>query len=80
MASSSPVLSTTNDTRDYAVPADAPAPPLPPCEPRRARHFTFRRIAELVRHMLETSNYDTSFQRPDVIEDDYFRFRHQPRD
>jgi hypothetical protein len=28
---------------------------------------------------LTTGYYDPKFQRPDVVEDDYYRFRHQPR-
>jgi hypothetical protein len=29
--------------------------------------------------MLTTGYYDPKFQRPDVVEDDYYRLRHQPR-
>jgi len=37
-------------------------------------------MLRLVRRALESNHYDTSFERPDLIEDDYFRFRNQPRD
>jgi hypothetical protein len=32
-----------------------------------------------VRHIFETSYDDPRFQRPDAVEDDYYRFRNQPR-
>jgi len=37
-----------------------------------------RRAAGAMRHVLETSYRDPLFERPDVIEDDYYRFRNQP--
>ena len=40
-----------------------------------------RRVAGLLRRMPKTggSFYDPLFGRPDPVEDDYYRFRHQPR-
>jgi hypothetical protein len=40
-----------------------------------------RRIADLLRRAPKTgaSYYDPLFERPDLIEDDYYRFRNQPR-
>jgi hypothetical protein len=40
-----------------------------------------RRIADLLRRTPKTraSYYDPLFERPDLIEDDYYRLRNQPR-
>jgi hypothetical protein len=40
-----------------------------------------RRVAGLLRRvpMKSGSYYDPLFERPDLVEDDYYRFRHQPR-
>jgi hypothetical protein len=37
-----------------------------------------RRAVGAMRHVLETSYRDSLFERPDLIEDDYYRFRNQP--
>jgi hypothetical protein len=37
-------------------------------------------VAGIVRRALARTDYDPSFERPDQIEDDYYRLRHQPRD
>lgn len=76
------VLSTTSDTRDYASAPDtsAPAAAERPNVPAKTRDPIVRRMANRLRRALETSYYDRSFDRPDLIEDDYFRFRNQPRD
>jgi hypothetical protein len=76
------VLSTTSDTRDYASPPDtsAPAAAERPNVPAKTRDPIVRRMANRLRRALETSYYYRSFDRPDLIEDDYFRFRNQPRD
>jgi hypothetical protein len=41
-----------------------------------------RRVARLVHRPLRigTIYYDPHFTGPDIVEDDYYRFRHQPRD
>ena len=76
------VLSTTSDTRDDASAPDtsAPAAAERPNLPAKTRDPIVRRMANRLRRARETSYYDRSFDRPDLIEDDYFRFRHQPRD
>lgn len=76
------VLSATSDTRDFASPPDtsAPAAAERPNVPAKMRDPIVRRMANRLRRALETSYYDRSFDRPDLIEDDYFRFRNQPRD
>ena len=40
-----------------------------------------RRVASLLRRVptIGGSFYDPLFGRPDLVEDDYYRFRHQPR-
>jgi hypothetical protein len=38
-----------------------------------------RRAINGMGRAFKTSYYDPKFQRPDVVEDDYYRFRHQPR-
>lgn len=40
-----------------------------------------RRVAGLLRPALSTgtSHHDPLFGQPDLVEDDYYRFRHQPR-
>ena len=37
-----------------------------------------RRAAGAMRRVLETSYRDPLFERPDLIENDYYRFRNQP--
>jgi hypothetical protein len=37
-----------------------------------------RRAAGAMRDVLETSYRDLLFERPDLIENDYYRFRNQP--
>jgi hypothetical protein len=40
-----------------------------------------RRVADLLRRVPKTnaSYYDPLFERPDLVEDDYYRLRNQPR-
>ena len=40
-----------------------------------------RRLAGLLRRVPETGAhyYDSLFEQPDLVEDDYYRFRNQPR-
>lgn len=40
-----------------------------------------RRLAGLLRRVPETGAhyYDPLFEQPDLVEDDYYRFRNQPR-
>jgi hypothetical protein len=49
----------------------------------RAEHRgnRLRRLTDLLRPAPTTgaSHHDPLFRRPDLIEDDYYRFRHQPR-
>jgi hypothetical protein len=48
--------------------------------PRTSRALlALRRAAGLLRRMPGTWNYrDPLFERPDLVEDDYYRFRSQP--
>jgi hypothetical protein len=48
---------------------------------RETRRGRLRRIAALLRRVRKTrAGYrDPLFERPDLIEDDYYRLRHQPR-
>jgi hypothetical protein len=38
-----------------------------------------RRLAGLITRLRWTSYHDSLFERPDLIEDDYYRFLNQPR-
>jgi hypothetical protein len=46
----------------------------------RFRGDRLRRIARMLRRVSRTGGryYDPIFARPDVVEDDYYRFQHQP--
>ena len=82
-------------TQEVAVAIDTrgPAPVTPGQDPSNAAVRLLRRAAAAVtrgnhlrhainrtRQLFMTSYHDPKFQRPDVVEDDYFRFRHQPRE
>jgi len=45
------------------------------------RRHVLRRVASLLRRRPKTgaSYYDPLFGRPDMVENDYYRFGHQPR-
>ena len=47
----------------------------------RFRGDCVRRVARMLRRVYRTGGryYDPLLARPDVVEDDYYRFRHQPR-
>jgi hypothetical protein len=49
--------------------------------PAEIRGGRLRRIVRLLRPVPKTrgSHHDPLFERPDLIEDDYYRLRHQPR-
>jgi hypothetical protein len=81
-------------TREQTVAPDlrGPAPATPDHDasnakarlPRRAatarRHRNrWRRAINSLRQIFKTGYYDPRFQRPDAVEDDYYRFRNQPR-
>jgi hypothetical protein len=70
----------------------APASATPGRCPGNGRTRLIRRAAKAITHgtrprraingigrVFRTGYYDPKFQRPDVVEDDYYRFRHQPR-
>ena len=64
------------ETRESPTVPDIHAPARE-VKPRRDRR---RRVAGLVTRVLRTSYQDALFERPDLIEDDYYRLRNQPRD
>jgi len=64
------------DTREQPAPPVVLAPPRE-TRPRRYRH---RRVAGLLARMRWISYHDSLFERPDFIEDDYYRLRNQSRD
>jgi hypothetical protein len=75
-------------TRDHpgAAGTRAPAPVTSGRDPRKARALLprpgglLRRVAGLLRRVPKTngSYHDPLFERPDLVEDDYHRFRNQP--
>ena len=75
-------MTTSSDTREYTSQSEAATSGLvtSDCRPRKARMRILPGMLQLVRRALDSNHYDTSFERPDLIEDDYFRFRNQPRD
>ena len=59
--------------------SDAAPRPSRPAEVATTSANHVRRAINSMRQLFKTNYYDPTFQRPDVIEDDYFRFRHRPR-
>jgi hypothetical protein len=45
----------------------------------RTRSNHWRHAINSMRQVFKTNYYDPKFQRPDRVEDDYYRFRNQPR-
>jgi hypothetical protein len=81
MPSAPPLAGFRNDTsNDLSQQPTAQALAAYAYEPRKARVGMLRRVTGAVRRALEAHRYDSAFERPDLIEDDYFRFRNQPRD
>ena len=82
MSSAPPIVSTNNETCDHARQraTSAPAWAAPNFRRRKADARLLPGVAGIVRRALESTDYDPSFERPDQIEDDYYRLRHQPRD
>ena len=86
MPHAQPAASTVTGIRAQAGPPDtrAPAPVTPGRGPRKARsplaRRAARRVAGLLRRAPKTgaSYCDPLFERPDLIEDDYYRLRNQP--
>jgi hypothetical protein len=76
MPPATPATTADTDTRELAP---TPRTGARPRSATPAHGDWVRRIAGLLRQALRTGIYDPSFERPDLIEDDYFRFRHQPR-
>jgi hypothetical protein len=74
-----PLAETVTRTREAAhVPGKSPPVPVPHGH-MRATTRSLRIVGDLVQRVFATSHYDTLFMRPDLIEDDYYRFRNQPR-
>ena len=73
----SPAVTVSRDQAGAAGPI-APLPAMP--GPRTSRALlALRRAAGLLRRMPGTGNYrDPLFERPDQVEDDYYRYRNQP--
>jgi len=77
---------TGTDAQAGAPDTRTPAPVTPGHDPRTARAPLLRRgdrlpsVAGLLRRVPTAggSYYDPLFERPDLAEDDYYRFRHQP--
>jgi hypothetical protein len=42
------------------------------------RGTALRRAINCMARVFRTGYYDPKFERPDVVEDDYYRFRHRP--
>jgi hypothetical protein len=80
MPSAPPASPTVTVSRDQPEVADtsAPLPAMP--GPRTSRALlALRRAAGLLRRMPGTGSYrDPLFERPDQVEDDYYRYRNQP--
>jgi hypothetical protein len=66
---------------DCAAPRQALAPAATP-ETMAPLTRRLQRISGLLMRLSRTraSYYDALFERPDLIEDDYYRLRNQPRD
>jgi hypothetical protein len=70
---------TVTRTRQPARGSGNTPPVLVPRAHIRAKTRSLRIVADLMERVLTNSHYDTLFMRPDLIEDDYYRFRNQPR-
>jgi hypothetical protein len=75
MPTASPAVDPGTDTLEQSAGSAAGAPTRPAIS-RRNRRW---RIAGLLAPMLRSSYLDPLFERPDLIEDDYYRFLNQPR-
>jgi hypothetical protein len=76
MPTASPAIEAATDTLEQ------PAAPAAGAPTRRARFRWNRRwrIAGVLVPVLRSSYYlDPLFERPDLVEDDYYRFLNQPR-
>ena len=82
MSSAAPIVSANKETSDHARQraTSAPACAPPKFRRRKADVRLLPGVAGIVRRASESTDYDPSFERPDQIEDDYYRLRHQPRD
>ena len=82
MPPTTPATSLVADTREHAEVLFSGPPELVEdghCPRKRnARAFLARRRARRVKRT--SSYYDPLFGRPDLVEDDYYRFRHHPSD
>jgi len=78
-----PVANVETAHRDRVEPnAHAQLFALPrPGGSQEERRRMLRRVANLLRRRpkTDTSYYDPLFRAPDTVENDYYRFRHQPR-
>jgi hypothetical protein len=77
------VVSVETANRDQVPPdvqADLPASPGQG-DRQEDRGRVLRRVTNLLRRVPKAgaSYYDPLFGRPDIVETDYYRFRHQPR-
>lgn len=70
---------TLSDTREATYSTEV-LPGFGPAREERPNSALWRRVAGLLTPVFRTHYRDPLFERPDVIEDDYYRFRHQPRD
>jgi hypothetical protein len=71
-------LQAANEATDTREESAAPVVSAPPrgTMPRRDRR---RRVADLLTRVRWASYRDSLFERPDLIEDDYYRLLNQPR-
>jgi len=72
-------LHAANEASETPEQSAAPLVLVPPpgTTSRRDRRS---RLAGLLARVLKTSYHDSLFERPDLIENDYYRFLNQPRD
>jgi hypothetical protein len=69
----------TQDTWSTVPATPSAALPLRHTAPARRRRSQLRHALVSLRRLFTTGHYDSKFERPDAIEDDYYRFRNQPR-
>jgi hypothetical protein len=73
MSTASFPLIADTDTRDQSTEAPANERGTKPSRGRR------RQVGRLLLRLLGTGYRDSLFERPDLVEDDYYRFINQPR-
>ena len=75
MPVAAPTVDAVTDVRDRSATPSGRGP----WRRSKLRAYCQQRTADLLRRVLDGTYRDPLFERPDLIEDDYYRFLNQPR-